>query len=147
MMNNSELFDESTFYDKFIIDIENAKHKVIIESAFLTVRRTSALLPSIDSAISRNVGIIINTRFPTSRDKNMYQQALDSIALLQDAGCKVLLTVNHHRKLIIIDKMIVWEGSMNVLSQSDSCELMRRTESEVEARRILEFTKLNQWYS
>ena len=35
-----------------------------------------------------------------------------------------------HRKLAIIDRKILWEGSLNILSQNHSRELMRRIENE-----------------
>ena len=56
---------------------------------------------------------------------------------------KVLYTVKHHRKLAIIDEEILWEGSLNILSQGDSCEIMRRTFSDSLALQMLHFTKLD----
>lgn len=42
----------------------------------------------------------------------------------------VLYTVKHHRKLAIIDGEILYEESVNILPQIDSCEIMRRTVSQ-----------------
>lgn len=41
-------------------------------------------------------------------------------------GVTVLFTGKLHRKIAITDNEILWEGSLNILSQSDSCEIMRR---------------------
>lgn len=38
-MNSSKLFDQNTFYKAFLKDIHHAKHRVIIESPFITQKR------------------------------------------------------------------------------------------------------------
>lgn len=45
---------------------------------------------------------------------------------MQGLGIDVLLTVGHHRKVTIIDDDILWEGSLNILPENDSCEIIRR---------------------
>ena len=52
-------------------------------------------------------------------------QAELAIHTLQELDVTVLMTVGHHRKIAIVDD-ILYEGSLNILSQNDSCELMRR---------------------
>ncbi|HPF30831.1 MAG TPA: hypothetical protein PLO25_00775 [Candidatus Saccharibacteria bacterium] len=56
----------------------------------------------------------------------------------------MLFTSGHHRKLVIIDG-ILWEGSLNILSQNDSCELMRRMQPEELVKEMLRFTGLKKW--
>ena len=50
-----------------------------------------------------------------------------------------------HRKLAVIDRAILWEGSLNILSQSNSKEIMRRTKSAFLANQVINFTKMNSW--
>jgi hypothetical protein len=59
----------------------------------------------------------------------MRNESTHAIAKLQHLGVQVLFTGGHHRKLAIIDRQILWEGSLNILSQKDSCEIMRRIPS------------------
>ena len=61
---------------------------------------------------------------------------------MQEIGIKVFYTIKHHRKLAIIDEEILWEGSLNILSQGDSCEIMRRTVSSSLVYQMLCFIKL-----
>jgi hypothetical protein len=75
----------------------------------------------------------------------MCVEAEASIALLQDIGVEILFTGGHHRKLAIFDRAILWEGSLNALSQNDSCEVMRRMESEDLAKQMLDFTGLTKF--
>lgn len=72
-------------------------------------------------------------------------QALMAIGQLQDIGIIVLFTKGHHRKLAIIDDDILYEGSLNILSQNDSCEIMRRIEDEVSTLQMLRFIGLEKW--
>lgn len=126
----SKLHDQDSFYPAFMKDLGRCKHEVLIESPFLTRRRSSLLMPVIKKLKSRRVKIIVNTRDPLNCDaEHMRDEALGVISELQHLGVQVLYTDNHHRKLAILDRQILWEGSLNILSQNDSCEVMRRIES------------------
>lgn len=59
----------------------------------------------------------------------MRAEAEKGITMLQNIGVEILFTGGHHRKLEIFDRVILWEGSLNALSQNDSCEIMKRIES------------------
>jgi len=54
---------------------------------------------------------------------------LNAIGDMQKLGVIVLYTVGHHRKLAVLDRKIVYEGSLNILSFNDSCEIMRKITS------------------
>ncbi len=137
----SELFDQNSFYKAFEKDLARANQELVIESPFITVRRLTHLLPIIKKLKKRGVRITVNTKDPFEYDTVRWQgEATKAVRLLQCAGVKVLYTVGHHRKLAIIDRAILWEGSLNILSQSDSCEIMRRTQSPEAAEQMLRFT-------
>jgi hypothetical protein len=103
------------------------------------------LLPTLAKLRRRNVRIIINTRNPDEHVSEYETQALGAVEALQTLGVTVLYTVKHHRKLAIIDKEIVWEGSLNILSQNDSCEMMRRSESTYLVAEVLGFIGAQHW--
>jgi hypothetical protein len=44
-MLNSTLFDERTFYQTFIPDLENCNEEVFIESPYITSKRVEMLTP------------------------------------------------------------------------------------------------------
>jgi hypothetical protein len=48
---------------------------------------------------------------------------------------------NHHRKLAILDKKILWEGSLNILSQIYSREIMRRIDNQDLTLEMFNFLK------
>lgn len=143
---NSKLYDQNSFYEAVTRDIYRAKSRVIIESPFITRKRTAELLPVMAKLVKRGVEVIINTKPFEEHDGTLYEQALWSVNQVQLAGVEVLMTVGHHRKLIIIDDTITWEGSLNVLSQNDSCEIMRRIDSHEVTLQTLQFLRLDRFY-
>ena len=86
------------------------------------------------------------TRDPKEHEENMEYQSEDAIRTFEAIGVQVLLCVgNHHRKLAILDRKILWEGSLNILSQTYSREIMRRIESEKIALEMFNFLKLSRF--
>lgn len=140
-----QMYDQDSFYDAFTSDLRFAQAEVVIESPFITSKRIYALLPMITDLRSRNVSITINTRDPNEHDIDYEFQARDAVAALQALDVQVLYTSRHHRKLAVIDKTIVWNGSLNILSQIDSCEIMWRTSSQELADRLLGFINLKRY--
>ena len=143
---SSRLHDEQSFYPAFIADARRATESIIIESPFIGYRRLQWLYPILENAVRRGIKVTINTRDPLFQEGIMQQQAADGILLLQDIGVEVLYTGNHHRKLAIVDRRILYEGSLNILSQSDSCEVMRRIESVQLTEEMIDFLGLSNFY-
>ena len=142
----SQLLDEKTFYPSFINDMSGALHEVIIESPFITSRRLSQLMPTLQKLKDRKVRVVINTRDPLENDdEQQRKRAHTAIANLQRIGIHVLYTSGHHRKLVIIDRHILYEGSLNVLSQNNSSEVMRRTVSAQLAWQMIRFVGIDQF--
>lgn len=143
-MLNSSLFNQDTFYKAFVKDLEYAKQIVIIESPFITRKRMTAILPIFKKLREKNIHIVINTK-PFEEHELIYQeQAIWAIGTMQELGIEILMTVGHHRKIAIIDD-VLWEGSLNILSQNDSCEIMRRIKSKDAVTDMLKFTNLRKW--
>ena len=136
---SSQLYDQDSFYDSFMNDLGHSKHRVIIESPFITMRRLNSLMPILKKLRRGGVRIIVNTKPYEEHDQALYEQTLQAVAVLQDMDVIVLMTVGHHRKLAIMDDDILWEGSLNILSQNDSCEEMRRIRSPTLVEQMVQF--------
>jgi phosphatidylserine/phosphatidylglycerophosphate/cardiolipin synthase-like enzyme len=143
---SSILYDETTFYNKFKQDLLEAKQEVIIESPFIATRRLEMLKPVFEALVGRGVQVFIMTRDPLEHDESMLRQAEAGVHYFEVLGVQVLLCEGgHHRKLAMIDRKVLWEGSLNILSQTKSREIMRRIESETMALEMFEFLKLNKF--
>ena len=141
----SGLYDQNTFDKQFLKDIARARSSLVIESPFIRVSRVEQLMPEIAKLRRRGVSVIINTRSPQEHDEFYETQAAEALAMLQNLGVRVLFTVKHHRKLAVIDGEVFYEGSLNILSYYDSCEIMRRTVSPSEAEVLLRFIGLHKY--
>ena len=128
-MIKTSLHDEKTFFSKFLTDLENSQNEVIIESPFITIARMRTFWPVFRRLVARGVKVYIVTRNPREHTDGYDDQSEVEIQEFEAVGIQVLLcTGNHHRKLAIIDRNILWEGSLNILSQAKSREFMRRLE-------------------
>ena len=142
---DSRLYNQQSFYDAFERDLRCARSLVVIESPFITMKRLNALLPAIRRLRAKGVRVIVNTKPFEEHDQVLYRQAVEATAVLQEIGVTVLMTVGHHRKVAIIDDDVLWEGSLNILSQNDSCEFMRRMKSPLVVEEMMRFTGAYKW--
>lgn len=141
---DSKLFSDGNFYPAFQKDLQKCQHEAIIESPFITQRRLATLLPVLRKLKIKGVKVIVNTRDPLGCDEEyMREDATRAISTLQHMGVQVLFTGKHHRKLAILDRNVLWEGSLNILSQNDSCEIMRRIESTQLAWQMTRFIAID----
>ena len=104
------------------------------------------LKPVFEKLINRGVKIYFITRDPKEHDESMEIQSEEEIRYCEILGIQVLLcTGNHHRKLAILDRKILWEGSLNILSQTHSREIMRRIEDRQITEETFRFLKLDRF--
>lgn len=143
--SNSKLYDQNTFDKQFMRDLQRVRRSVIIESPFLRTARVEKFIPIFHRLKKCGAEILLNTKPTEEYDRTYKSQTQESLSLLQSVGVEVLFTVKHHRKLAIIDREIIYEGSLNILSYRDSCEIMRRTVSALEAGMLIDFIGLNKF--
>lgn len=141
----SRLYDQDSFDATFLKDIQHCQTSLVIESPFIRLNRIRSLMPTLSKLRKRGVRVVINTRDPIEHDLKYQLQAEQAVTMMQNIGICVLYTVKHHRKLAIIDRSTFWEGSLNILSYYDSCEIMRRTASPVEAEVLVNFIGMQQY--
>lgn len=145
-MINSSLYDEKTFYRKFTKDLLACQKEVIIESPFISTERVKTLYPTFEKLVKQGVKVYILTRDPREHIASFKVQSESEIRKFEVLGVQVFIcTGNHHRKLAILDRKILWEGSLNILSQIKSREIMRRIESKKSALEMFNFLKLDRF--
>ena len=139
---SSKLYDETTFYQQFRHDLLRSASEVVIESPFIARERAGTLYPIFERLINRGVQVYVVTRDPREHSETMEEQSEAEIRRFEALGVQVLLcSGNHHRKLAILDRQVLWEGSLNILSQAKSREIMRRIDSKELATEMFSFLK------
>lgn len=142
----SKLYNENSFYPAFVKDLNMCKNELIIESPFITNRRLSSLLPVLKTLQAKKVRIVINTRDPIEIDDEYQRnEAYRAVSRLQHIGIRVVYTKGLHRKVAIIDRSILYEGSLNTFSQNDSSEIMRRISSKRLVDEMVKFVGLERY--
>lgn len=145
-MFKSSLYDERTFYQALSQDLLRAEREVVIESPFITRSRMKEVFPLFQKLVDRRVKVFVMTRNPSEHMGVMADQAELEIQRLEALGVQVLIcTGSHHRKLAIIDRSILWEGSLNILSHSKSREIMRRIDGVEFAQEMFQFLRLERF--
>jgi len=145
-MNNSQLYDEKTFYDAFVRDLNASREQVIIESPYITSNRMRTLKPFFESLVRKGVKVYVITRDPKEHSKSYAIESELEIQYFENIGVQVLIcTGNHHRKLAILDRKILWEGSLNILSQTRSREIMRRIDSKKLTSEMINFLQFSKF--
>jgi len=126
---HSALYDEKSFFSAFLKDIGQCKKELIIESPYITRERMKMFKKPFQKLLGKGVNIYVFTRSPEEHNEFMQDQSELEIEWFEEQGIYTLLCRgNHHRKLAIVDRQILWEGSLNILSHSHSREIMRRLE-------------------
>jgi phosphatidylserine/phosphatidylglycerophosphate/cardiolipin synthase-like enzyme len=127
-------------------DLLHASREVVIESPFITTERMKTLFPIFEKLVRRNIAVYVFTRDPREHSDTYEYQSEAEIQRFEELGVQVLLcTGNHHRKLAIIDRKILWEGSLNILSQMKSREIMRRIDDKQTTIDTISFLKLERF--
>lgn len=142
----SKLFDERSFYQTFLEDLSNCQREIVIESPFITTERMKTFDRLFKNLIEKGVKIYIITRDPLEHSDGYEVQSEEAVRWCEAIGIQVLLcTGNHHRKLAILDRKILYEGSLNILSQTYSREIMRRIAGQEFALEMFNFLKLSRF--
>jgi hypothetical protein len=116
------IFNESEFYARFALDLKSAQALVLIQSPFLAERRLQKLEGLITQCAQRRVRICAFVQKPRGDNSAV----LEIAGLLTALGVHVSFRERVHEKVAIIDEHILWDGSLNILSHSDSSERMTR---------------------
>jgi phosphatidylserine/phosphatidylglycerophosphate/cardiolipin synthase-like enzyme len=131
------IFDNTSFLPVYQNDVMIAARETVIVSPFVTKRRAFQMLPNIETALGNKVSVVVVTR-PTNayreKDRPLVEE---TFAALQGAGVRLLFKTNIHQKFAVIDRKIVWYGSINLLSYGSAQESIMRLESPNIAQELL----------
>jgi hypothetical protein len=112
------IFNQTTFDPAIEADLANAKDTIVIFSGFVTPSRVAKLGDLLRMKIADGVKVRCVTRPPKlngTMDPSRSKNALDALERIK---CIVDCRARIHEKVVLIDKEIVWHGSLNVLSHT-----------------------------
>ena len=140
----SNLFNEKTFYKAFVQDMLEAEKEVIIYSPFISKYRSDFFRKTMVNLKKRNINVFIFTRLLEEHNLLMRSEITCALNEYKELGVDIFcLPGLIHEKVAIIDRKVLWEGSLNILSQRVSKEMMRRTTDEDSTMQVLTYLGLN----
>lgn len=123
-----DLYNEKSFYRAFVKDLREAKKEVVIYCPFISKFRAEFFKQTFELLKYRNIAVFIFTRPLEEHELLMRNEIKAALADYEELGaCIIQVPGFIHAKAAIIDKEILWDGSLNILSQRESKETMRRT--------------------
>lgn len=141
--DDSTLYTERNFYAAFFADLRKGIREIIIVSPFLTASRTQQFLNLFRSKVAEGIEVRVFTRTLREQQGDMFQQAEMVFEALKRIGVQVVERRGLHQKFAFIDRKVAWEGSLNILSQSEgrSTEHMRRLPFPKTCEELIELHK------
>ena len=144
-LQKPNLFNAKTFYRAFVQDMLEADKEIVIYSPFVTKFRSEFFSDTLQKLKRRNIVVFIFTRPIEEHEYLMRTEIKCALQDYEELGAYIIhLPGFIHEKIAIIDRTILWEGSLNILSQRESREMMRRTQDEDAAKQVMAYLELNQ---
>ena len=121
---------QTDFFRLLASDLSRARSRVIIYSPFITQDRLTFLMPQMQAAIQRGVLVFVITKAHSERTRSEISQIRRLEAQLSEIGVVVMHKIRMHEKLVFIDDDVLWTGSLNPTSFSNTQEIMERRKSK-----------------
>ncbi len=139
-----DLYNERTFYPAFVRDMLKAEKEVVVYCPFISKYRAEFFKNTLEKLRHRNIAVFIFTRPLEEHELLTRNEIKAALADYEELGaCIIHLPGFIHQKLAIIDREILWDGSLNILSQRESREIMRRTLDKDIAKQMIDHLGLN----
>jgi superfamily I DNA and/or RNA helicase len=135
---------QDNFYPIFLGDISRAKKRIVIYSPFITSDRLATLEPQIKAAADRHVRVYVITKPQSERGRREIAQYQGMERALLEWNAFVIHKIGMHEKLVFVDDEIVWSGSLNPLSYSNTQEIMERRRSREVVEDFVSTLRLNE---
>jgi len=117
------------FYSILNGDLARTRRRVVFFSPFITQNRLAQLEAQIRAAIERDVQVFVVTKTHADRGKRELSRYRILERALTDWGVTIIHKQRMHEKLVFIDDDVLWIGSLNPLSFSNTQEVMERRSS------------------
>jgi hypothetical protein len=114
------------FFPLLVRDIDAAAARVVIYSPFVTADRVGMLEPHLRAAVERGVRVSVVTKTLEERPAGQRESSREIESILGRWGVAVVHKFHMHEKLVFVDDELLWSGSLNSLSFTDTQEVMER---------------------
>ena len=135
----NSIFDSQNYFDVFEKDVVSASKSIVISSPSFSFKKVNWLCAESEQLQLRGVSVVVLTLDPEDYPEDGRDQHKSHIEHLISAGVNVITRHKYRERFAIIDKSLVWYGSMTLLSNEKEDDSLMRINNPVIAEELLEF--------
>lgn len=120
----------------------SAAGSVVISSPSFSYKKVNWLCAESDDLLQRGVSIVVLTVTPEDYPEDGRDQHSIHIQRMESSGIKVIKQNKYRERFAVIDRSLVWYGSMNLLSNEKDDDSLMRINNPAVAEELLEFAAL-----
>lgn len=134
------IYDNESYSEIYEKDLVEANRNILISSPGINEKKVNRIIALIQKGQESGVNVTVITLKAESYPENRVEKTRQLINQLLEVGINVNQVPVMHEHYAIIDREIVWYGSMNLLSgEKEDDNLMRVVSKEI-AQELLEIT-------
>ena len=138
----NSIFDSQSYVDVLEKDVISAAGSVVISSPSFSYKKVNWLCAESDDLLQRGVSIVVLTVTPEDYPEDGRDQHSIHIQRMESSGIKVIKQNKYRERFAVIDRSLVWYGSMNLLSNEKDDDSLMRINNPAVAEELLEFAAL-----
>ena len=138
----NSIFDSQNYFDVFEKDVVSASKSIVISSPSFSFKKVNWLCVESEHLQLRGVSVVVLTLDPEDYPEDGRDQHKSHIEHLISAGVNVITLHKYRERFAIIDKSLVWYGSMTFLSNEKEDDSLMRISNPAIAEELLEFAVL-----
>ncbi len=136
----NSIFDMDNYLKTYENDLASTKKEIIISSPYISFKKIEAFIKIVSKRQLKGVKVVIVTWAPNKYgygDSSYWAELHDK---MKREGYILNYVEDYCEHYCIIDRKIVWYGSLNFLGKEDSEDNLMRIESSIIAEELLEKT-------
>ena len=138
----NSIFDSQNYFDIFEKDVVSASKSIVISSPSFSFKKVNWLCAESEHLQLRGVSVVVLTLDPEDYPEDGRDQHKSHIEHLVSSGANVIPRHKYRERFAIIDKSLVWYGSMTLLSNEKEDDSLMRINNPAVAEELLEFAFL-----
>ena len=132
------IFDSESYTSVFERDVAQADTEIVISSPGIGAKGVHRILKTLEERHDSGVKIILLTLSADNYPQQRIEKTKGLITELIESGVTVLEKTGMHEHFAVIDREIVWYGSVNLLSNAKEEDGLMRVKSREIAQELLE---------
>lgn len=134
------IYDIYNYADTYWQDLSEAESSVVISSPRLNTQKVNRIISELSKRQELGLKVTIVTWHPDAYKYGRDDVRMELMEKLRKAGFEIRLAEETCEHFAMIDKEIVWYGSVNLLSKEDAEDNLMRVRREEITEELLEMT-------